>query len=256
MPFEKKKHVLIRFCFRKALKVITAIFDKRHNGVFVKKFDEKNKLKIIVAWFVVSYIILWLIGGACFSLASPNSDSCIAQSMLSGVRNVPVLGFIIPYNEWVSPMYWFAPIAGFVLGYFFIKWWNSYFESKEATSIIFLIVMILVLFGGFFINLNWYYGEYAANSSRSDVKVGLYFCFDNDPNVCQQTVNQLNQEYIAQAERDNASVVNQFILVRYWSELRESIFLTFILGVLAVWLPLFIFDYSEKEKKKEHKHKE
>ncbi len=221
----------------------------------MKDIDRKQFVMIIVAWFLISYFLMWFFGGACTALfvtPAETSSMCIAQQGLSGLRNVPIIGLFIPYNEWVSLFYWFAPIAGFVFAFFGIKWWNSYFETKEASSIILPIVLIFVLLAGFYINLSWYYGEAAALNSNQNVQVGLYFCFDNDSSICNETVNKLNNEYIAQAQRTNATKVTQLILVNYWAELRESIFLTFIFGAIAAWVALFGFRFFDKSEEKKN----
>lgn len=219
----------------------------------MKDIDKKQFLMILVAWFFIAYFLMWFFGGACTSLFVTPADTssvCVAQQGLSGLRNVPIIGFFIPYNEWVSLLYWFAPIAGFVFAFFAIKWWNNYFETKEASSIVFPIMLLVILLAGYYINLSWYYGEAAALNSNQNVQVGLYFCFDNDTGVCNETVNKLNNEYIAQAQRTGAAKVTQLILVNYWAELRESILLTFIFGAIVAWVPLFATQQIEKRNKK------
>ena len=211
-------------------------------------FEKKQWLMILGAWFLLSFVVLWFLGGACTSLfvaPSEVNQVCFAKDALSGLRSVPIIGLIIPYNEFVSLLYWFAPIAGFIFAFYAINWWNNYFESKEATSIIFPILLIVILLFGFFINVSWYYGESATLNSRNGVQVSLYPCFDQDVSVCQTVVQKLNQEY---ASQNKGSTITQFMVVDYWSELRQSIFLTFILGAIAAWVPLFAKNYLENKK--------
>ena len=211
----------------------------------------KDFVKFTIAFGIIAFVIMWFLGGACTSLFVAPSEVgsvCMSQSLLSGLRNVPIIGLFIPYNEWVSLMYWFAPIAGFVFAFFAIKWWNSYFETKEASSVWVVLVILLILLGGYYVNLSWYYGEAATLNSRNGVKVGLYFCFDNDASICNETTNKLNQEYIAQAQRNQSTSVTQLIMVNYWAELRESILLTFLLGAIAGWFPSFIKNRTHKNK--------
>jgi hypothetical protein len=213
----------------------------------------KDFVKFTIAFGIIVFVIMWFLGGACTSLfVAPQevSSVCISQGLLSGLRNVPIIGLFVPYNEWVSLMYWFAPIAGFVFAFFAIKWWNSYFETKEASCAWFVLIVLLILLGGYYVNLSWYYGEAATLNSRNGVKVGLYFCFDNDSGICNETTNKLNQEYIAQAQRNQSSNVTQLIMVNFWAELRESILLTFLFGAIAGWFPLFIKNRFEKSGKK------
>ncbi|MBT4870779.1 MAG: hypothetical protein HON47_04345 [Candidatus Diapherotrites archaeon] len=225
-------------------------------------------MQIVMAWLVIVFVIMWVLGGACTGLfIHPRdvSSTCTLQSGLSGLRDVPVIGLLLPYNEWVSIMYWFAPIAGMVIGYFFIRWWNNHFETKEAISIIFLIIMLAVLFGGFFINLMWYYGEWANSASgsteilectsgqtiQSVKQYSLHTCFvEATTGECNNTTNMINQQNYANAQRNCSDTLPLVISVKYWPELRESFFLTFVLGILAVWLPLFAFEQLEKKKKK------
>ena len=222
-----------------------------------------NLIILIIGWFVLSYALLWFFGGSCTSMfidPSNVSSTCLSSQSLSGVRDIPIIGLMIPFNEWVSSMYWLAPIVGFILAYLFINWWNDYFETKEAASIIFLAIILVVLFAGFFINLAWYYNEAAAGNSRDNVnvggkimnlKVGLQFCFVEATSAqCNEYVNRLNNDYAKQAVESNSSVVYQAIGISYWSELRESIYLTFILGAIAAWLPLFGLAMVDKYKNK------
>ena len=135
----------------------------------MKRIDEKQFLLITIIWFFVAYFLLWFFGGAClnvFVAPSQVSSTCIANSFLAGLKNIPIIGLFVPYQNWVSLFYWFAPIAGFVLAFFGIKWWNNYFETKEATSIIVPIVLVLFLLVGHLVTLNWYYSEVAALNSR------------------------------------------------------------------------------------------
>ncbi|MBT4192360.1 MAG: hypothetical protein HOE11_03555 [Candidatus Diapherotrites archaeon] len=207
------------------------------------KIDKKQFLLLTVAWFVISYIIMWFLGGACTDLFS--GGTCMASGGIAFLRDVPLIGLLIPYNAWGSFLYWFAPIAGFVIAFFGIQWYNKYFETKEAAGILFIVLILVALFAGYYINLSWYYGEGAALNSRNGVEVGLHFCFDNDDS-CSATVGKLNNELQQQAIRNNSSTVKQLLPVRFWPELRESILLTFIFGAIAAWIPLFVKNLIEK----------
>jgi hypothetical protein len=214
------------------------------------EIKKKDFLFLVIAWFVISFAIMWFLGGACMSLfVSPNdvSSVCLASSFLDALRGIPIIGWFIPYTEWVSLLYWFAPIAGFVFAYIALNWWNKYFETKEATSIIFLPLIIIILLGGFYINLAWYYGEAAALNSNSNVDIALFICFENGSS-CNETVTKLNNEYLAQAQSNN-SKPTQFLMVDYWGELRGSILLTFVFGAIAAWIPLFVKQFIENKKK-------
>ncbi len=189
---------------------------------------------------VFSYAILWFFGGACTDIF--HGGTCLSSESLQGLRNVPLVGMILPYNAWVSIMYFIAPLAGFVLAYFAIKWFNEYFETNEASSLLFIPLILVVLLLGYYINLSWYYGEMATLSTNSQVKVGLnpFLCFfEPDATKCAETTNKINSELITQAQNSGVQTVTQYIKVDYWSELRESIYLTFLLGALAAWAFLF-----------------
>ncbi len=205
------------------------------------KLTNKFKLSIIIAWFVVFYLIMWFVGGACTNIFS--GGACVSSEAISGLRGVPILGLIVPFNAWISIMYFFAPIAGIVLGYFAIKWYNEYFETKQASSALFVLVILIALFTGYLINLTWYYGNLAQLNDSSTVNVELYFCFDEAN--CNQIVSSLNTELQQTPSADGR--ITQLLSVNYWPELRESIYLTFLLGALAAWLPLFAFNLIEKK---------
>lgn len=197
-------------------------------------------------WFVFSYIILWFLGGMCTNPLS--GGTCFSSSALNGLSNIPLVNFVLPLNQWFSLMYWFAPVAGFVFAYYGLKWYNEYFESTFASSIWILPLLVFVLLAGYYINLSWYYGEAAHLNTSDQVSVGLYFCLaESGYSQCDSIVNKINGELITQAEKSGASKVQQFIPVRYWPELRESIFLTFILGAIAGWLPLFLKKFLSKK---------
>ena len=234
-----------------------------------KKIGEKHFLIILLAWFIFSYLLLWFFGGACTSVfgfpASVSVDKvCLSESALSGLRNIPLVGMFLPYNAWVSVMYFFAPIAGFVLAYFLIKWFNEYFDSKLAVSIWFLVLMIFVLLFGYYINLSWYYQEAATLNSNSQVKVSLnpFLCFfEPSSQSCASTVSKINNEYYAQYQAGTVQVLQQYLTIDFWAKLRESIYLLFVLGALAAWLPLFarqLFERyvgGEEDKHVHHEHK-
>ena len=206
---------------------------------------DKLKLTIIVVWLIISYIIMWFIGGACTNIFS--GGECLSSGAVSGMSTLPVLGLILPFNVWHSVMYFFAPIAGFALAYFAIKWFNEHFETKQASSIFFLIILLIALFAGCLINLHWYYGNLAILNESAALNYEVYFCFDEA--ACNSVVSALNAELQQAPAADGR--ITQLLAVNYWGELRESIYLTFVLGAIAAWLPLFAFSLIEKKEDKE-----
>ncbi len=213
-------------------------------------FEGKKFLLIVIIWLVVSYLILWFIGGAC--LNPINGQSCLAGSALSGLRGVPVIGLFLPFDNWNSLMYFLAPLVGFVLAFFIINWWNEYFATKEAAGIWFLVIIVAVLLVGYYVNLSFYVGEAAKLNSRNGVNYSLYFCFtETAPGACYSTVEKINNEVITQAQKAGANSANLLIPVDYWGELRKSMFLSFVFGAIAGWIPLFIRWVAQREKKKD-----
>jgi hypothetical protein len=218
----------------------------------MSKLDKKQFLIVSIFWFIIVFVIMWVLSGACTSLfvePALENELCITKEAVSGLSNIPILGLFLPFNPWVSLAYWFAPVAGFIFAFFTIKWWNNYFESNEATSLVFPVVLILILLIGLAVNLSWYYGEFANNSSNRNpnVDVKLYFCFENSASACNQTVNKLNTEMQQQAVSGNATSITQYIGVNYWPELRQNYLLTFIFGAIAAWKLLFFKRlYEEK----------
>ncbi|VVB76549.1 Uncharacterised protein [uncultured archaeon] len=199
---------------------------------------DKNFLIITIVWFVASYLILWAIGGACINPV--NGTGCLAQNSLLGIRNVPILGLLIPFDTWNSLMYFLLPIVGYIFAFFIIGWWNDYFDTKEAATIAFPILLIVVLFLGYFINLSFYAGEAANLNSSSAVKYSLYFCMSEAENSqCSDTVYKINNELYTQAQAKQAKVIPQDFPVAFWPEIRKSVFFLFILGAIAGWIPLF-----------------
>ncbi len=220
--------------------------------------NKKQFLILIVLWFLFSFLIMWFFGGACtspFVEPSKVSSVCLSSNSLNFFANIPILGLFLPYYTWVSFMYWFAPIAGFIFAFIVIRWYNNHFDTEEASGIWFLPLIIIFLLLGFFINLGWYYGETAASATRqnSGLNAQVYFCFESDATACNNTVSKLNNEYISQAKNSGATTVTQLLNVNYWSELRQSIFLTFVIGAIAAWLPLFVLNTIDIRKKKKDK---
>ncbi len=218
------------------------------------KINNKQFLLISIIWFLIFYLILWVLSGACTSLfVAPSEEAtvCLTKSNINFLAGVPLVGLFFPITPWVSLFYWFSPIFGFIAGYFTIKWWNNNFESKEATSIFFPILMIFILLIGFTVNLAWFYGEYVSisNSRNPQLNAALYFCFDQDASVCNNTINRLNTELQQQAVANNSSKVTQYLGVNFWQQLKSNILLTFIFGTLAAWILLFSKDLFESKRK-------
>jgi hypothetical protein len=207
-----------------------------------KKLSSQLKLVIIVAWFVIFYFLMWFFGGACTGFFS--EGACLSSGAISFFKEIPILGLFIPFGTWVSIMYFFAPLVGFLTAYFGYKSYNDYFETKQAFSIVVPILLLIVLFGGYVINLGWYYGNVAQVNNSQTLDVGLYFCFDEAK--CESIVNTLNAE-LQQNPGVNGKIT-QLIAINYWHELRKTIFLTFIFGAIAAWIPLFIFNLIENKK--------
>jgi hypothetical protein len=210
-------------------------------------FENKQLLLLICAWFVLSFLILWFIGGACTNPVK--GTECLASGSLDSLRNIPLIGLFLPYDQWNSLMYFFAPIVGFIFAFIMIRWWNSYFETTEASGIFFLIIIVAVLLIGYYVNLSFYTGEAATLNSRGQVKYSLYFCFsENSYGECYLNVQKINNEYMTIAQSAGANTVDQYIPVSYWAELRKSMFLVFVLGAIAGWLPLFALQVYKKYK--------
>ena len=191
---------------------------------------------------MVSFVVLWIIGGACLDIV--HGKDCKANGLLSGARNIPLVQYVLPVDVWSSLMFFVAPIAGFVLAFMLIRWWNEYFDTTQACGIWFPIILLIVLFVGYYVNLNFYLGEAAALNSRGDVHVSLSLCLaEVDSATCQANVSRINQELITQAQSSGATKVTQYLPVAYWSELRRSMFLWFVLGALCGWVPLFVREY-------------
>gem|GEM_PF-1092816 len=203
-----------------------------------EKSEGKQFWLIVAVWFVFSFLVLWVIGGACTNPV--NGTSCLASGSLDSLRNVPVVGLFLPYTAWDSVMYFLAPITGFIFAFVLIRWWNRYFETNEAASPWFFVLIFLALLVGYYVNLSFYMGEAANLNSRGGAEYSLYFCItEANDSDCSSTVQKINAEYLAQAQAAQATTVNQLIPIAYWSELRKSMFLTFVLGAIAGWVPLF-----------------
>jgi hypothetical protein len=204
-----------------------------------EKNSEGSQFWLIVAvWFIFSFLVLWFIGGAC--LDPINGSSCLASNSLSFLKNIPLVGLLFPFNAWNSLMYFLAPICGFIFAFVLIRWWNSYFETTEASSPWFFVIILAVLLVGYYVNLSIYMGEAANLNSRNGAKYSLYFCLtETNDTDCYSTVQKINSEYLSQAQAAKATTVNQLIPIAYWDELRKSMFLAFVLGAIAGWVPLF-----------------
>lgn len=211
-------------------------------------FAGKQFWIILVAWFVFAYAVLWFIGGGCTDILS--GGTCISATAVQGLAAIPIVNLLLPFNQWFSMMYWFAPIAGFVFAYFAIRWYTEYYDSKFAVGPWVVVLILLALFVGYYINLSWYYGESAKLNSRNGISYELYFCLsETDSTQCSTVVNNINQQYISIAQSTGATTIKQLIPIQYWSELRQSIYLTFLIGALLAWVPLFVknFVVSRKE---------
>ncbi len=202
-----------------------------------EKSDSMQFWLIVAIWFVVSFLILWFIGGACTNPI--NGSDCLASGALDSLRTVPLVGLILPFNAWNSLMYFLAPITGFIFAFILIRWWNTYFETTEAASPVFLILIVVALLAGYYVNLSFYMGEAASLNSRNGVKYSLYFCITESDSDCYTSVQKVNNEYIVQAQAAKADTIQQLIPIAFWAELRKSMFLSFVLGAIAGWVPLF-----------------
>lgn len=207
-------------------------------------FENKQLLLILVAWFIFSFLVLWFIGGGCLSIM--DGKACISSGAFDWMSKIPILNLLMPFAQWSSLMYFFAPIAGFVLAFILIGWWNSYFETKEASGLLFLVLILIALFVGYYINLFFYVNETAmivTSRSGGQAVYAPYFCLSElTYSDCASTVQKKNSEYVAQAQSGKINVVPQYIPVAFWSELRKSMYFLFILGAINAWIFLFAND--------------
>jgi len=212
-----------------------------------EKLDRKF-FAVTIIWFVISYLILWFIGGAC--LNPINGSACLAQDALLGARSVPVLGLLFPFDAWVSLMYFVLPIIGYFFAIFIISWWNKEFETKEASTVAFPIILIVLVLAAFMMNLAFYNGEAASMNSNNGVKYTLYFCLgEAERSQCNDTVYRINNELYAQAQSRELTTVPQNFPVAFWPELRKSVFFIFALGALFGWVPVFVRNLMSKKEK-------
>lgn len=207
-------------------------------------FENKQLLLILVSWFVFSFLVLWFIGGGC--LSPMDGKMCISTGAFDWMISIPVLNLLMPFAQWSSLMYFVAPIAGFILAFILINWWNSYFETKEAKGLLFLVLILVALFVGYYINLFFYVNETAmivTSRSGGQAVYSPYFCMSElTYSDCANTVQKRNSEYVAQAQSGKIKVVPQYIPVAFWSELRKSMYFLFILGAINAWIFLFAHD--------------
>ncbi|OQA32075.1 MAG: hypothetical protein BWY55_00097 [archaeon ADurb.Bin336] len=216
-------------------------------------FENKQLLVVLLFWFVFSFLVLWFIGGGC--LSPMDGGACISSGAFDWMSTIPVLNLLMPFGKWSSLMYFFAPIAGFILAFGLINWWNSYFETKEASGVFFLVLILVALFLGYYINLFFYVNEAASiYTSRYGGQAVFtpYFCFSEvNYSDCASTVSKLNEEFISQLQSGKVRVATQYIPVAFWSELRRSMYLLFILGAINAWVFLFASEVykSVKESK-------
>lgn len=206
-----------------------------------KKMSNKFKLVIIFVWFIIFYFLMWFIGGGCTNIFS--GGNCISTDAVSPLSSIPFIGLLFPFGQWVSILFFITPLVGFVLGYIGIKKYNEYFETEQAYSIIVPILLLVVLFLGYSINLAWYYGNVAQVNNSESLNVQLYFCFDEAK--CYSTVDALNIEL--QNSPNSSGRITQLLPINYWQELKSSVFLTFIFGAIAAWVPLFVFNLIDKK---------
>ncbi len=204
-------------------------------------FHNKQLLLVLVAWFVFSFLVLWFIGGGC--LSPMDGKVCISSGAFNWMSNIPILNLVMPYAQWSSLMYFLAPLAGFILFFVLINWWNSYFETKQASGILFLVLILVALFAGYYINLFFYVNESATiYNSRygGQANYSPYFCMTEvTDSACSTTVQKLNSEYVSQAQSGKITVVPQYIPVGFWSEIRKSMYFLFILSGISAWIFLF-----------------
>jgi len=207
-------------------------------------FENKQVLLILAAWFIFSFLVLWFIGGGCLSFL--DGKSCISSGSFNWMSNIPILNLLMPFGQWSSLMYFLAPLVGFVLAFVLIKWWNSYFETKEASGILFFILIIIALIGGYYVNLFFYVNESAmivTSRSGGQAKYSPYFCIlETTDAECYGMVQKKNAEFIAQAQSGKITVVPQYIPISFWGEIRKSMYFLFILGAINAWIFLFATD--------------
>lgn len=172
-----------------------------------------------------------------------DGSSCISSGAFDWMSKIPVINFLMPFNQWSSLMYFFAPLTGFILAFGFIKWWNSYFETTQMSGIFFLVLIIIALFLGYYVNLFFYVNETASiytSRYNGQAVFSPYFCFSEvNSSDCMSVVSKLNNEFVAQAESGKIKVVTQYIPVSFWSEIRRSMYFLFILGAINAWIFLF-----------------
>lgn len=207
-------------------------------------FDNKQLLLVLVAWFVFSFLVLWFIGGGC--LSPMDGSACLSSGAFNWMSNIPILNLVMPFGQWSSLMYFFAPIAGFILAFIVVRWWNSYFETKEASGLIFLALLLVALLVGYYINLFFYVNETAmivTSRSGGQAVYSPYFCLSEVTySDCANTVQKKNSEYISQAQSGKISVVPQYIPIAFWGEIRKSMYFLFVLGAINAWIFLFASD--------------
>ena len=171
-------------------------------GKMAKKESEKkngsgslNRKIIFLVLFLFSYGII--VG---FSMAR--------EPLKAVVQEIPPLNFLLPLTDFSSPMFWLVPLAAFFFMYYFIDWYNEYFETKQGFSPVFPIAFVILCFMAFYIALFWYVQNIVDLSGLQ----GQAFCFSNAGcNAVRQSVADSGQRIMVESFADRF-VSSPFVL--------------------------------------------
>ena len=182
-----------------------------------KKGGGSASRKIVFAClFLFSYGIL--VG---FSMAR--------DSLRAVVQNIPPLNFLLPLTEFQSLMFWLVPLAGFFLAYYFIGWYNDYFETRQGLSPVFPIALVILCFVAFYIAFFWYVQNLVELSGAQ----GQAFCFSNDH------CNALRESLASQGRH--------FMVENFSERFQSSPFVLFMWSGILAWASAAIIAKLEEK---------
>jgi hypothetical protein len=212
-----------------------------------KTENKKVKYAYLVIWAVFSFAILWFLGGGCTNIFF--GGNCVSKDAVAGLTNIPIVNLFLPFKVWDSFMYFFAPIAGFILTFILARWFDKEFNGFGSKFYLGIGLIVIMLFGTY-ITTAWYYSEAAAINSGNGRTVLVRMCLETTANECYIETNRLNQNNIAEAQSKGSSEVVQYINIPFWEKLRGNILYTFGFGGLMAWL--FVFAEKKFLKKRHH----
>jgi len=187
----------------------------------------------------------------------------LTYALVYVISNYGLKGFGIDVYDWsfdsksYSPMYGFAPIAGFVLVFFGLMYWQRRFKESHAVMALLFVAFVFASLFAFWLNL-WFFYSDSASAVFEQTKNEIVAMYGQDAlksfytryNVCISACQIEGGFDCKNLVDEKQNKITLLCEINYFNEFKRSAFLPFLISGIFAGLCFFVYDFIVRHLKK------